>query len=66
MEMKKVIYSGQDTDEVTLEMEKGEAKMAKKGWEARRVDMLSSSTVQVTYVRGSEDDEDEEDDEEED
>ena len=66
MEMKKVIYSGQDTEEVTLEMEKGEAKMGKKGWEARRVDMLSSSTVQVTYVRGPEDDEDEEEDEEED
>ena len=66
MEKKKVIYSGQDTDEVTQELEKGEASMAEKGWTPRRVDMLSSSTVRVTYVRGPEDDEDEDSLDEED
>lgn len=58
MEMKKVVYSGQDTADVTMQMEREEEKMAAKGWTARRVDMLSSATVRVTYVRGPEDDED--------
>lgn len=60
-EFKKVIYSGQDTDEVTKEMEAGDGKLGKKGWSPKRVDMLSSSTIQVTYVRGLEEDEDDED-----
>ena len=57
MELKKVMYSGIDTDDVTREMEAGEAKMAEKGWRELRVDMLSSSTVRVTYARGPEDEE---------
>ena len=61
MELKKVLYSGIDTDDVTKEMEAAEAKMAEKGWRELRVDMLSSSTVRVTYARGpEEEDEDEE------
>ena len=31
--------------------------MAEKGWFARREDMLSSSTVRVTYTRGEPEDE---------
>ena len=43
---------------VTKQMEEGNDKLAEKGWREYRVDMLSSSTVRVTYVRG-EPDEDE-------
>lgn len=57
MEMKKITYSGADTLDVIDKLEQGNAKMAEKGWEARREDMLSSSTVRVTYVRGMEDEE---------
>ena len=60
MEQKKVTYNGVDTDDVTEQLEKGNEKMAAKGWREYRVDMLSSSTVQVTYVRGEIDEEDEE------
>lgn len=59
MEMKKVIYSGTDTQDVTAQMEAGNDKQAQKGWREGRVDMLSSSTIQVTYFRGEEDEEDE-------
>jgi hypothetical protein len=59
MEQKKVLYSGEDTVDVTRIMEEGEAKMAAKGWREFRVDMLSSATVRVTYVRGEEDEDDE-------
>lgn len=59
MEQKKVLYTGQDTLDVTRIMEEGEAKMAQKGWREFRADMLSSSTVRVTYVRGEEDEDDE-------
>ena len=62
-EVKKVIYSGQDTDEVTKKMEAGDDKLEEKGWSVRRVDMLSSATVQVTYVRGPEDEDEDEVDE---
>ena len=41
MEQKKVTYTGVDTEDV-----------AEKGWREYRVDMLSSSAVRVTYVRG--------------
>ena len=61
MEMKKVRYDGIDTDDVTAQLEAGNEKLAKKGWREGRVDMLSSSTLEVTYFRGEEDDEDEED-----
>ena len=61
METKKVRYDGIDTDDVTAQLEAGNAKMAKKGWREGRVDMLSSSAVEVTYLRGEEEDEDEED-----
>ena len=54
-------YDGVDTDDVTAQLEAGNEKMAKKGWREGRVDMLSSSTLEVTYFRGEEDDEDEED-----
>ncbi len=57
MEMKKVTYNGMDTDDVTAQLEAGNEKMAKKGWREGRVDMLSSSTVQVTYLRGEEEEE---------
>lgn len=59
MEQKKITYNGIDTDDVTAQLEAGNAKLAEKGWREYRVDMLSSSTVRVTYVRG-EPDEDEE------
>ena len=62
MEIKKVLYTGYDTESVTVEMEKGSEKLAEKGWREKRADMLSSSTVRVTYVRG-EPDEDEDEDE---
>ena len=45
---------------VTKQMEEGNAKLAEKGWREYRVDMLSSSTVRVTYARGEEDEEGEE------
>ncbi len=60
MEKKKVTYSGVDTDDVTNQLEEGNAKLAEKGWREHRVDMLSSSTVRVTYVRGELDEDDEE------
>ncbi len=60
MEQKKVTYNGVDTDDVTEQLEKGNEKMAAKGWREYRVDMLSSSTVRVTSVRGEIDEEDEE------
>ena len=34
------------------QLEQGNAKLAEKGWREYRVDMLSSSAVRVTYVRG--------------
>lgn len=52
MEQKKVTYMGADTDDVTAKLEAGNETMAQKGWREFRVDMLSSSTVRVTYVRG--------------
>lgn len=58
MEQKKVTYSGSDTDDVTVQLEAGNAKLAEKGWREYRVDMLSSSTVRVTYVRGELDEDD--------
>lgn len=58
MEQKKVTYTGLDTEDVTQMLEEGNRKQAEKGWQEYRVDMLSSSTVRVTYVRG-EPDEDE-------
>lgn len=60
MEQKKVTYNGADTEDVTAQLEQGNEKMAAKGWREHRVDMLSSSTVRVTYVRGELDEEDEE------
>ena len=57
MELKKITYSGIDTDDVTKQMEEGNDKLAEKGWREYRVDMLSSSTVRVTYARGEEDEE---------
>ena len=45
---------------VTKQMEEGNDKLAEKGWREYRVDMLSSSTVRVTYARGEEDEEGEE------
>ncbi len=64
MEQKKVTYNGVDTDDVTQQLEQGNEKMAAKGWREYRVDMLSSSTVRVTYVRGEVDEEELSDDEE--
>ena len=58
MEQKKVTYTGLDTEDVTQMLEEGNRKQAEKGWQEYREDMLSSSTVRVTYVRG-EPDEDE-------
>ena len=58
MEQKKVTYTGLDTEDVTQMLEEGNRKQAEKGRQEYRVDMLSSSTVRVTYVRG-EPDEDE-------
>ena len=52
MEQKKVTYTGVDTEDVTEQLEQGNAKLAEKGWREYRVDMLSSSVVRVTYVRG--------------
>ena len=52
MEQKKVTDRGADTEDVTARLEEGNEKMAAKGWREYRVDMLSSSTVRVTYVRG--------------
>ena len=52
MEQKKVTYTGVDTEDVTEQLEQGNAKLAEKGWREYRVDMLSSSEVRVTYVRG--------------
>jgi hypothetical protein len=57
MEVKKITYSGYDTADTIEKLEEGIAKMAEKGWFARREDMLSSSTVRVTYTRGEPDDE---------
>ena len=62
MEVKKVRYDGIDTDDVTAQLEAGNEKLAKKGWREGRVDMLSSSTLEVTYLRGEEDDDDEDED----
>lgn len=64
MEQKKVTYNGVDTDDVTQQLEQGNEKMAAKGWREYRVDMLSSSTVRVTYVRGEVDEKELSDDEE--
>ena len=58
MEIKKITYSGVDTNDAIEKLEAGIAQMAEKGWFARREDMLSSSTVRVTYTRGEPDDED--------
>ncbi|MBR2490641.1 MAG: hypothetical protein IKB65_04080 [Ruminiclostridium sp.] len=58
MEVKKINYSGVDTNDAIEKLEEGIAKMAEKGWVARREDMLSSSTVRVTFTRGEPDDED--------
>ena len=52
MEQKKVTYSGVDTEDVTRPLEQGNAALAQKDWKEYRVDMLSSSTVRVTYIRG--------------
>ncbi|MCI8415820.1 MAG: hypothetical protein HFF00_09365 [Ruminiclostridium sp.] len=52
MEQKKVTYSGVDTEDVTRQLEQGNAALAQKDWKEYRVDMLSSSTVRVTYIRG--------------
>ena len=61
MEVKKVTYMGVDIDDVTKQLEEGIEKMTEKGWAARREDMLSGTTVRVTYTRGPlDDDEDEE------
>ena len=59
MEMKKVRYDGINTEDVTAQLEAGNEKLAKKGWREGRVDMLSSSTLEVTYFRGEEDEEEE-------
>lgn len=59
MEQKKVTYMGADTQDVTDQLEAGNEKMAAKGWREYRVDMLSSSTVRVTYVRGEIEEEEE-------
>ena len=59
MEQKKVTYLGADTQDVTEQLEAGNEKMAAKGWREYRVDMLSSSTVRVTYVRGEIEEEEE-------
>ena len=64
MELKKVMYNGLDTIDVTEKMEAAEEKMAQKGWREYRVDMLSSSTVEVTYVKGEIEEEEEEDEDE--
>ena len=45
MEQKKVTYTGVDTEDVTEQLEQGNAKLAEKGWREYRVDMLSSSAV---------------------
>ena len=58
MEVKKINYSGVDTNDAIEKLEEGIAKMAEKGWVARREDMLSSSTVRVTFPRGEPDAED--------
>lgn len=60
MEVKKVTYSGLDTEDVTQQLEDGNDKMVAKGWTVKREDMLSSSTVRVTYIRGEMDEDDEE------
>ena len=52
-------YMGADTQDVTEQLEAGNEKMAAKGWREYRVDMLSSSTVRVTYVRGEIEEEEE-------
>ena len=59
MEQKKVTYMGADTQDVTEQLEAGNEKMAAKGCREYRVDMLSSSTVRVTYVRGEIEEEEE-------
>ena len=61
MNTKRVLYNGMDTVDVTEKMEAAEAKLAQKGWREYRVDMLSSSTVQVTYVKGEIEEDDGED-----
>ena len=48
MEQKKVTYTGVDTEDVTEQLEQGNAKLAEEGWREYRVDMLSSSAVRVT------------------
>ena len=45
---------------MTRQLEDGNDKMVAKGWTVQREDMLSSSTVRVTYVRGEMDEDDEE------
>ena len=40
MEQKKVTYTGVDTEDVTEQLEQGNAKLAEKGWREYRVDML--------------------------
>ena len=57
MEQKKVTYTGVDTEDVTEQLEQGNAKLAEKGWREYRVDMLSSSAVRVTYGELEEDEE---------
>ena len=58
MEIKKITYSGVDTNDAIEKLEAGIAQMAEKGWFARREDMLSSSDVRVTFTRGEPDDDD--------
>ena len=52
--------TGETTGAVTRQLEDGNDKMVAKGWTVQREDMLSSSTVRVTYVRGEMDEDDEE------
>ena len=41
MEQKKVTYSGVDTEDVTRQLEQGNAALAQKDWKEYRVDMRS-------------------------
>ena len=52
MAHEKVTYTGVDTEDVTEQLEQSSAMLSEKGWPEYRVDMLSSSAVRVTYVRG--------------
>ena len=52
MEQKKVTYTGVDTEDVTEQLEQGNAKLAEKGWREYRVDMLSSSGVPAAPETG--------------